>query len=59
MKWFIWFLLSVVLEEEIWRLQEENDKKDENISELRRGLEELKNDNLELEKKIQELTGES
>ncbi|XP_027884482.1 kinesin-like protein KIF20A isoform X2 [Xiphophorus couchianus] len=46
----------VVLEEEIWRLQEENDKKDENISELRRGLEELKNDNLELEKKIQELT---
>ncbi|XP_017166469.1 kinesin-like protein KIF20A isoform X3 [Poecilia reticulata] len=45
-----------VLEEEIWRLQEENDKKDETISELRKGLEELKNDNLELEKKVQELT---
>ncbi|XP_054880859.1 kinesin-like protein KIF20A isoform X2 [Poeciliopsis prolifica] len=46
----------VVLEEEIWRLQEENDKKDETISELRSRLEELKNDNLELEKKVQELT---
>ncbi|XP_043958646.1 kinesin-like protein KIF20A isoform X3 [Gambusia affinis] len=45
-----------VLEEEIWGLQEENNKKDETISELRRGLEELKNDNLELEKKVQELT---
>ncbi|XP_014879643.1 kinesin-like protein KIF20B, partial [Poecilia latipinna] len=47
----------VALEEEIWRLQEEDDKKDETISELRRGLEELKNDNLELERKVQELTG--
>lgn len=70
------FLFSVVLEDEIWRLQEENDKKDETISELRdrdqlrSGLEEelrtrqgeveeLKNNNLTLEQKIQELTGES
>uniref|UniRef100_A0A087XLK3 Kinesin-like protein n=1 Tax=Poecilia formosa TaxID=48698 RepID=A0A087XLK3_POEFO len=53
---FLHQTVFLALEEEIWRLQEEDDKKDETISELRRGLEELKNDNLELERKVQELT---
>ncbi|KAF7203633.1 transcript variant X3 [Nothobranchius furzeri] len=57
----------MVLEEEIWRLHEENDKKEETISELRRELEEkqgrweeeveeLKKENSSLDEKVQILT---
>ncbi|KAK9530955.1 hypothetical protein VZT92_012427 [Zoarces viviparus] len=56
-----------VLEEEIWRLQEENDKKEETIVELRKGLEEalrrreeevekLEKEQVALQQKVQELT---
>ncbi|XP_037836535.1 kinesin-like protein KIF20B [Kryptolebias marmoratus] len=58
---------KVLLEEEIWRLQEETDKKEETIKELRRRLEEelrrreeeveqLKKENMLLEKNMQTLT---
>lgn len=68
---FLSSLSLVVLEEEIWRLHEENDKKQETIQQLRertKRLEEelwereqevndLKKEQVSLEQKVQNLTG--
>lgn len=49
---------SVVLEEEIWRLQEENDRKDEAIVELRGREEELLQEKARLEEELRSRVAE-
>lgn len=49
---------SVVLEEEIWRLQEENDRKNEAIVELRGREEELQQEKARLEEELRSRVAE-